>query len=438
MRTALRLNCPEREELEFLSFKSSAEWINYLVSQTIPGYGQELSRIEPLFKKLNLARLAPTIIVVTGTNGKGSVVKALEAIYLAAGYRVAAVTSPHITTIHERLTLNGEMVSEAQVLQAFAHIESCRDLNVPINYFDFIHLAWFYLIDRFKPEIAILEVGCGGRLDITNLLDADACVITSIDLDHTELLGATRELIAVEKAHLARRDCPVVCGEPDPPVTLWPFLQGRGSRLYCIHKDFDCAVTADGWDWHAGQAVLKGLAVPKIKLENAAIALEVIHVLQDKNPVSDAAIRQGLEHVSISGRFERVALPQCEIIYDVTHNPHAANWLATQLKQQPIAGKTYAVFGMLDRKDIVNTIKPLLPVIDVWYLSTLQQKDSYSATEIGEHLRALGHKNWYTNDILAIQLSELLRIVTQQDRIVVFGSFHAVHEAKRCVDGESE
>ena len=416
----------------------SNDWIDYLVSQTIPGYGQELSRVEPLFQKLNLTRLAPTIIVVTGTNGKGSVVNALEAIYLAAGYRVAAVTSPHINTIHERLTLNGEMVSEAQVQHAFAYIESCRDHKVPINYFDFIHLAWFYLIDQFKPEIAIFEVGCGGRLDITNLLDSDVCVITSIDLDHTDLLGATRELIAVEKAHLARSGCPVVCGEPNMPHTLVPFLNERGALPYVIHKDFSFNAQADSWDWISGSAVMKGLAKPGIKLENAAIALEVIQLLQAQNPVSDGAIRQGLQQISIPGRFERVTLPQCEIIYDVAHNPHAARWLAEQLKLQPIAGKTYALFGMLNRKDMANTLKPLLTVVDVWYLSTLQQNDSYFASEIGEHLRALGFKNWYTNDVLAAQLAALLRVVTQDDRIIVFGSFHAVHEAKRYVDGESK
>lgn len=409
----------------------SNEWIDYLVSQTIPGYGQELSRIEPIFKKLHLNKVASTVITVTGTNGKGSVVKTLEQIYLAAGYRVAAVTSPHLLTIHERLTLNGKMISEDQVQQAFLYIESHRDPDSAINYFDFIHLAWFHLINDFKPDIAILEVGCGGRLDITNLLDSDLCVITSIDLDHTDLLGATRELIGLEKAHLARKGCPVVCGEPNIPSTLRPFLNTVGAVLYSIHKDFDYNVQENSWDWFSScSGFIKHLPIPQVKLENAAIALEVIDQLQHKNPVAEKTIQIGLNQVSLPGRFERVILPQCEIIYDVAHNPHATHWLAEQLKREPIAGKTYALFGMLQRKDIDGSLKPFQDIIDAWYVCTLQQKDSYLADEIGEHLQALGFKNWYTNDVLFCQLDRLLQLVTQQDRIIVFGSFHTVHEAK--------
>lgn len=412
---------------------TSDEWIDYLVSQTIPGYGQALSRVEPLFKKLSLNRLAPTIITVTGTNGKGSVVKALESIYLAAGYRVASVTSPHLLTIHERLTLNGQMVSEGCIQHAFSYIESCRDPAVAINYFDFIHLAWFYLIADFKPDIAILEVGCGGRLDIANLWDADVSVITSIDLDHTDLLGNTRELIALEKAHLARKGCPVICGEPDIPNTLPPFLETIGAPLYAIGRDFSGDAGEGSWDFlmSTGAALfISYLPIPNIKLENAAIALAVIHVLQHKNPVSEETIRTGLEHVTIIGRFERVALAPCEMIYDVAHNPHAAQWLAKQLAASSIAGKTYAVFGMLQRKDVYHTVKALRDVIDVWYLSSLQQEDSCSADEISEHLRALGIKNCYTGNDLSCQLDTLLQVVTSQDRIVVCGSFYTVREAK--------
>ena len=409
---------------------TSDEWISYLVSQTIPGYGQELSRIEPLFKKLNLNRLAPTIITVTGTNGKGSVVKALESVYLAAGYRVAAVTSPHLLTIHERLTLNGEMISEACVQQAFAYVESCRDHGVAINYFDFIHLAWFYVIHEFKPDIAILEVGCGGRLDIANLWDADVCVITSIDLDHTDLLGGTRELIALEKAHLARRGCPVVCGETDIPDALPLLLETIGATLYAIDKDFSVACEIDSWHFLTASTSIAHLPIPKIKVENAAIALETIQLLQHKNPVSKEACLAGLKQVAIPGRFERVRSLPCEIICDVAHNPHAARWLAQQLIASPVTGNTYAVFGMLQRKDVYHTIEPFRNIIDVWYLASLQQKDSYSADEMGEYLRAVGIKNWYTGDRLSCQLDTLLRLVTRQDRIIVFGSFYAVREAK--------
>lgn len=417
---------------------TSDEWIDYLVSQTIPGYGQELSRVEPLFKKLNFTRLAPTIITVTGTNGKGSVVKALESIYLAAGYRVASVTSPHLLTIHERLTLNGDMVSEERIQQAFSYIESCRDPEVAINYFDFIHLAWFYLIDEFKPDIAILEVGCGGRLDIANLWDADVLVITSIDLDHTDLLGDTRELIALEKAHLARKGCPVVCGEPEIPDALPPFLETLDAPLYAINKNFSVNAKESSWDFLISTSAAlgycgrteRGLPIPNIKLENAALAIQVVQVLQYKNPVSEEVLQIGLKTIKIPGRFERVALAAGEIIYDVAHNPHAARWLAEQLIALPITGKTYAVFGMLQRKDAYHTVKALREVIDVWYLSSLQQEGSYSADEISEHLRALGIKNWYTSNDLSRQLDVVLQVMTNQDRVVVFGSFYTVREAK--------
>ena len=263
--------------------KTLDDWLDFLFSSTTTTAGKSLARLDQYLEKHQIKDITGCIITVTGTNGKGSVVRLLEAIYLAAGYRVAAITSPHVVDFCERLSLNGAPVEATTLVDAFSQLRSCYCDDTD-NAFDFIHMAFLCCIKHFKPQVTIVEVGVGGRLDSANILDSDAAVITSIGLDHPEFLGDTRESVAWDKAHIARRGCPLICGELDIPHTLYDVVATVGADLFEINNKNNglrYESHEESWDWLGSLRQLYGLPIPALKLQNAATALMTVESLQN-------------------------------------------------------------------------------------------------------------------------------------------------------------
>jgi len=268
--------------------KAVNDWFHKLLDDGITSKHRSLASRVTLFgsfvKDYELAQLADCIITVTGTNGKGSTVRLLESIYLAAGYRVAALTSPHFIDFGERLRLNGVNIDEALLLEAFERLE-CAHGDNKVNPFDFLYMALYYCVKQFKPQVAIIEAGIGGRLDLSNILNSHAAVITTIGLDHADFLGDTREDVAFEKAHLARRGCPLICGEPDAPSSLFDVVHRIGANLYQLdskNNGFSYQSNAGSWNWSGSKCERAELPIPSLKLQNAATALMTIESLLDK------------------------------------------------------------------------------------------------------------------------------------------------------------
>ena len=406
-------------------------WLTRLFSNVVTRYGGPLTRVNRLVEVLELQPLAPHIITVTGTNGKGSTVRLLESIYLAAGYSVAAITSPHVMNFTERLTLNGQQADVAVVVHAFEHLDRLCDRETT-NTFDFIYLALLWCIKQFNPQVAIIEAGIGGLYDVSNLFDAEVTAITTIGLDHTDLLGDTRDKIAYQKAQLARSGQPLICGDPNPPQSLLNVVDDVGANLYQINSSnngFSYAVNVDSWDWDGPLRHYSGLPFPTVKLQNAATSLAVVDCLQSALPVTHQAIINGLQVVHVLGRFEVYHDAHCPIILDVAHNPQACQWLAQQLRQQPPPGRTLMVFAMAANKLLALSLQQLINCVDVWWAVPLAGRKSYSSIKIKQEVAALGVKNCYTGNDLADALQAALELASAEDRIVVCGSFCAVQEA---------
>ena len=383
--------------------KTLSDWLDYIATQSVTGVNQPLSRVASIVQQLQLDSLSGHVITVTGTNGKGTVVKSLEQIYLANGYRVVAITSPHLFDFRERFTYEDQFISEPLLLEGFAKVEAVRDKQRPINFFDFIHLAFYWCINTIKPDVSIIEAGIGGRLDVSNVVDSDAAIVTSIGLDHAEFLGDTRAQIAFEKAHLCRPEKPFICGEVDMPQTLLDVLNERGSVLH---------------------------RVSEMNPQNSATILTAVAALQDILPTQQSSVQQALKNVYLPGRCELIA-EQPQIIVDVAHNPQASEWLANWLIERPCRGRTYAIVGMLAGKDVKNTLQPLVSMVDQWIFVTLAADRALKAIELAAEFETSGTKNWYTSDNMVVAMGALLQTLKPDDRIVVFGSFYAVAEVKR-------
>lgn len=372
--------------------------------------------------------LPGTVIVVTGTNGKGSTVKCLESIYLQAGYRVAATTSPHLSNFCERLTLNGRVIDSQWVLDALSSILALDIAGM--SYAGIIYLALCLCIQRFQPEICILEVGIGGRLDPNNIFDTGVAVMTSVGLDHASLLGPSREVIGWDKAHIARSGKPFVCGEPDRPVIIDQVVNEIGGNLLCINNQFKVDLHVDSWSWHNDGKAYTNLPIPRIHLNNAACAIQVVECLQDRHPVSEADLRAGLDDTCVPGRYEKCVIKGREVIFDVAHNAQAMGWLATQLSDDVCAGQTWCVLGMKQEKQVDQALSQLCVTVNNWVATRINHPDSVDPKEIAAKLATLGEKNCYTYS----SLDDALQLVFEQsqpaDRILICGSFFLVGEAQ--------
>lgn len=408
---------------------SLAEWLYYLERLHAKTIDLGLERIGQVARQLELSRPAAQVITVAGTNGKGTTCRLLETVMLAEGLKVGVYSSPHLLHYTERVRIQGRELSERRHSEAMAAIETGRG-NISLSYFEFGTLAAFWLFKQAALDVVILEVGLGGRLDATNVVDADVAVITSIALDHTELLGPDRESIGREKAGILRAGKPAIVGEPDRPASIDRVADKLATPLYCRDRDWSFSVNGDVWCWRNAEITLENLPLPSIPLANAATALAVLS--KWPLPVSERAIRHGLLDAALPGRFQTIGQRPLRIL-DVAHNPHAAGYLSRQLEKLTITGRLLAVVGMLADKDIASTLDTLRGQVDQWYCASLVGPRAATAAQLAAHL----NDALLFDDVPSAWL-QALRDAGPEDCVLVFGSFHTVAPVMAMVNPEKE
>lgn len=403
-----------------------AAWLNHLENCHPQTIDLGLARVGAV-RNVLLPQLRAPIISVAGTNGKGSTCAYLEAMLSAAGYRVGLYTSPHLLRFNERIRLNQLEVEDAAICAAFCAIEAARG-HISLSYFEFSTLAAVWLFEQAAVDVMILEVGLGGRLDAVNVFDADVAVVTNIDIDHVDYLGDNREQIGREKAGIFRAHRPAICGDGNPPNSLSAVAEQIGAHWYAVGRDFHYQVHDSSWDYH-GACDYQHLPLPAMQgtyqINNAATAIAALTHFQDKCPVDEAALRSGLQTAQVMGRFQIVGYAPLRIL-DVAHNPHGARALAVNLAQQPVTGKTYAVFAMLADKDMAGVISAMRDVVDVWVIAGLAVPRGASVDVLQAALqRAQADKVVIQTDVLAAWFYACEH-ATENDRICVFSSFYTV------------
>jgi dihydrofolate synthase / folylpolyglutamate synthase len=415
-------------------------WLTHLETAHPVGIDMGLHRIRQVKEALQLKFDCP-IITVGGTNGKGSTCAILETILLKAGYHVGCHTSPHLLSFNERARIDGQQASDADLLPHFEAVEAAR-LSLPqpvsLTYFEFTTLAIMRLFASRGLDAVIFEVGLGGRLDAVNVLDTDCAVVTSIDIDHTEYLGDTREKIAFEKAGIFRPGKPAICADPVPPQSLIDHAEAIGADLWLFGRDFryegQTASERQQWNYVGRTQRRSALAYPALRganqLINTSAALAALEALRDRVPVSAQDIRLGLANVELPGRFQ--VLPgKPAVILDVGHNPHAAAVLAQNLGSMGYFPYTYAVFGAMRDKDIAGVIQHLKGEIDHWCVTDLPGQRAASAQQLETVLREAGVADGPDSSVTryesaAAAFQDALKRASENDRIVVFGSFVTV------------
>jgi dihydrofolate synthase / folylpolyglutamate synthase len=370
---------------------------------------------------------------VGGTNGKGSTVALLESILLAAGYRVGSYTSPHLLRYNERIRVQGEPVVDEVICQTFARIDTCRR-DISLTYFEFGTLAAINIFQQAALDVALLEVGLGGRLDAVNALNADVAVIATVDIDHVNWLGHDRETIGLEKAGIFRPQRPAVCGDLEPPLSLATHAKQLSTPLYQIGQDFHYHVADRDWSWWGGSTQYANLPRPRLsgchQYQNAATALMVLKLISERLPVTMTAIQQGFTSVHLPGRFQRLS-GEVERIFDVAHNLQGSRMLAQALTEAPCRGRTYAVLGMLEDKDVAGVVANLHAVVDGWYLGGLGGERGLSGEDLAERIGNAKITPAQVCSRVAEAYQAALGIARPGDRVVAFGSFHTVEAAMR-------
>lgn len=408
-------------------FKSISEWLEWIKSLHPVEMDLSLERVREVAGRLNLLAPSYTVITVAGTNGKGSCVAGLEAMYLAAGYRVGAFTSPYLFSYNEQVRLQGNPVQDALFCQAFEKIVMAA-ADITLTPFEFTALAALLIFQQANLEIGILEVGLGGRWDAVNVMDAAIAVVASIDIDHAAVLGDTREKIGREKAGIFRADRPVVCGDIDPPLSLVNYANELHAPLFCQGKQFTFQEEQAGWCWQSEKNKLEHLPLPVLALQNMATVLMVIELLAIQHPVERSAIDQALVNIKLPGRIQIIP-GEVTQIFDVSHNPAAAKLLITKLRQQSYKGKHRAVFSMLADKDIVTTIQVMTSFIDEWFIAPLPVPRGASQEVLIKSFQKAGVKAFEWHSSIANAFKAAKGQSKAGDCIVIFGSFHTVSAA---------
>lgn len=415
-----------------MHFQTLDDWLAWQSTLHPNAIDLGLARCQQVAQRLHLTKFSFKIITVAGTNGKGSSVTLLDNIYLAAGYRTGRYTSPHLLEYNERICICGQPVSDEQLCDAFFHIEQARG-EEPLTYFEFGTLAALWLFQRFGLEVVILEVGLGGRLDAVNVFDADVALVTQIGIDHVEWLGTDRNTIAFEKAGIFRPHRPAVCSDPAPPESLLNHAARLETPLYCLNQQFSYQkIDANQWTWRSDSAHYSQLPLPKLlgayQLQNAAGVLMVVNLLQENLPVSETAIHHALQSVQLLGRFQ-IILGTVSRIFDVAHNPLGISAFKENLQLYPCTGKTHAVVGILKDKAVAAMLAEIAPLIDRWYVASLDTPRSASGAELVGHLQELHQTTITCCDTIASAYRQALRDAQPNDRVVVFGSFFTVAAA---------
>jgi dihydrofolate synthase/folylpolyglutamate synthase len=399
-----------------------------------------LDRVRTVARVAGIDFTCPAI-VVGGTNGKGSTCAMLESILRAAGYRTGLYLSPHLLRFNERACIDGVPVSDAVLVEQLAAIEA-RRAGTPLTYFEFTTLAILRLLAQRRLDVVVLEIGLGGRFDAVNLVDGDAAIVTSIDLDHMEFLGPDRDSIGFEKAHIFRAGRPAICADPQPPQSLLDHAAKLGADLWRQGRDYNFQGDRQQWAYGGRRLRRNSLPYPALRganqLLNASAALAALEALADRLPVSQQAVRQGLLGVILPARFQ-VMPGRPAIVLDVAHNPHAAAALAHNLDQQGFFPRTFAVFSMLRDKDIGGVVAKLDHCVDDWLIAPLPGPRGSTAAQIEATMRNAGLRGSVaTCDDVAGALRRARDAAGPDDRILVFGSFLTVAAALQVLQAPGE
>lgn len=402
-----------------------ATWLSYLEHLHSKTIDLGLARVSEVAQRMAVIKPAPFVFTVAGTNGKGTTCRTLESVLMAAGYKVGVYSSPHLVRYTERVRVQGEELPELAHTTSFAEIEAARG-DISLSYFEFGTLSALWLFQQARLDVVILEVGLGGRLDATNIVDADVAVVTSIALDHTDWLGPDRESIGREKAGIFRSGKPAIVGEPDMPLTIAEVASEKGALLLRRGVDWQYDASEQGWSFRDRQGALNDLPLPQVPLPNAATALAALRASGLK--VKEQAMRDGIQNAMLPGRFQIISEAPRTIL-DVAHNPHAAAYLAGRLKTLSKTGRVLAVVGMLHDKDIAGTLANLQAEVDDWYCAPLEGPRGATAEQLLEHLRA---GKVYTS--VAQAWHAAMADARPEDTVLVCGSFHTVADVMEEID----
>ncbi len=410
--------------------KTLPEWLAHCEQLHPKTIELGLDRVRTVAERLGLRFDCP-VITVAGTNGKGSTCAMLEAILLQAGWRTGVYTSPHLVHFEERCRLRGDPVQADALVAAFERVEAARG-EVSLSYFEFTTLAILDLMAGAGLDVAILEVGLGGRLDAVNVVDPDCAIITSIDLDHMELLGSDRESIGREKAGILRTDRPAIVSDPLPPQSVIDRATEIGADLWRFGRDFNFSGDKQQWAWAGRGRRYSGMAYPALRganqLVNASGVLAALEALRARLPVTAQAVRNGLAMVELPGRFQIVP-GQPVLVLDVAHNPHSVAALAENLDAMGFYPTTHAVFGAMADKELGLMFDRMAPLVDRWYFCDLPTGRAAPGASLHAQWLARQPREGTAASVHAdpmAALSAAIAAADPADRIVVFGSFYTV------------
>ncbi len=414
------------------------QWLDYQLRTHPLQIAMGLERVRAVHERLACARPGALVVTVGGTNGKGSTVAFVEAIARAAGVRTGAFTSPHLLRYNERIRIDGRDVDDAALVVAFERIEAARG-DIPLTYFEFGTLAALLLFADARLDLAILEVGLGGRLDAVNIVDADVAVLTTVDLDHQEYLGHDRETIGAEKAGIFRAGRPCVLGEPDPPSSVLAHAYRIGAPAIRAQADYLFERHGRHWTWREPGFEIE-LPVPTLdvpaQLANAAAAIAALRALP--LDIANAALRKGVADARAGGRLQQLGVAP-EVFADVAHNPQAARQLAAWLDQHP--RPTHAVFAALNDKDVDAVVAELDGAIAHWHLAGIEDAGprNLSGLQLAERLAGrIASTRRSVHGTVAEALQSARTAAGAGGRVLVFGSFHTVADALRAVGAEAQ
>lgn len=415
---------------QLTTMKTLQEWLDWCEQLHPVAIEMGLDRVKTVADRMALHFDCP-VITVAGTNGKGSTCAMLEAVLLQAGYRTGVYTSPHLVHFEERCRLHGESASAEAFADAFAAVEAARG-DVSLTYFEFSTLAVLHLLAGAHLDVAILEVGLGGRLDAVNIIDADCAVITSIDIDHTAILGKDRERIGFEKAGIMRPGRPVIVSDPVPPQSLISHAAAVGAELWLFGRDFNFSGDKQQWAWAGRDRRYSGMAYPALRganqLINASGVLAALDALRQRIPVTAQSVRNGLAMVELPGRFQIVP-GQPVLVLDVAHNPHSVAALAANLDAMGFYPTTHAVLGAMADKDVLTMLQKVNPMVDKWYFTDLPLPRAAKATDLQQAWLTQNTRTDTASSVHADPMEALQAAIEASDstdRIVVFGSFYTV------------
>ena len=411
-------------------FHNLKDWLDWQQTLHPKNIDFKLERIKSVYKKLNIKRIAKKIIIIAGTNGKGSTVAILESILHENNFSVGSFTSPHILEYNERIKINKTRVESKRLCEAFSVINKLRG-STTLTYFEFATLTAFYLFEKANLDYAILEVGLGGRLDATNIIDSDLSIITSISIDHTEFLGSTLDSIALEKAGVMRPFAPCIFADKNPPAVLLSHAKNLSSNFLFNSNDFFIKIFKDSWTWKDKSLEINDLPllplVGDFQYNHAGAAIKALkiinpHILEDKEKLS-----KGFLNIVLLGRYQKLSNSP-EIIIDVAHNADSAKKLKLNLLKFP-KKRTMAALGVLTDKDVYSLIKPMAGIVDKWFCGTIGNERGMNSEEIKTRMATVIDKKYIsTYPNMDSAFYEAIKTLKKDDRLIIYGSFYTVSE----------